>query len=90
MTKESGRPLLEFPCEFPIKVFGSGSEDFAQRVAAIVRRHAPDLPDTAVASRSSKGGRYLAVTVNLHARSQEQLDAIYRELSSSPDIVMVL
>jgi hypothetical protein len=90
MSTESGRPLLEFPCEFPIKVVGSGSEDFAQQVATIVRRHAPDLPDTAVASRASKGGRYLAVTVYLHARSQVQLDAIYRELSSSPDIVMVL
>lgn len=82
--------LLEFPCDFPVKVFGNSSEDFPARVAAIVRRHAPDLEDGAVVCRASRGGRYVAVTVTVRARNQEQLDAIYSDLSASADIVMAL
>lgn len=90
MSERSARPLLEFPCDFPIKVFGGGSEDFPARVAQIVRSHAPELPDAALTTRASTGGRYLAVTVTVHAQNQQQLDAIYSDLSACPDIVMVL
>lgn len=90
MNGRTPPPLLEFPCDFPIKVFGNGSDGFPALVAAIVRRHAPDLADSAVTSRASKGGRYLAVTVTVRARSQEQLDAIYRDLSASTEVVMAL
>ena len=82
--------LLEFPCDFPIKAVGNNREDLEALVASLARAHAPDLKDGDVVSRQSGGGRYLAVTVNLRARSQEQLDAIYRELSAHPEIIMVL
>jgi putative lipoic acid-binding regulatory protein len=82
--------LLSFPCEFPIKAFGQGGADFEQLVVGIARRHAPDLGEAAVASRPSKGGKYLAVTVTIQARSQAQIDAIYRELSARAEVVMAL
>lgn len=82
--------LLEFPCDFPIKAFGLSHADLEGRVVAIVRRHAPDLGEAAVSSRPSTGGKYTAVTVTVRARSQEQLDAIYQDLSSCPEIAMVL
>ncbi len=56
----------------------------------LVRRHAPDLRENAVAIRPSRNGRYLSVTVTVRAVSQEQLDAIYRELSSSEAVLMAL
>ena len=56
----------------------------------IVRRHAPDLGEGAVSSRVSSGGRYLAVTLTVRAESRGQLDAIYRELSGHPDVLMSL
>lgn len=83
-------PLLEFPCDFPLKVFGAGNEGFVDRVAAIVRRHAPDLETDCIRSRASKEGRYLAVTVRLRARSQDQIDSIYRDLSADPEVLMAL
>ncbi len=87
---EKQPPVLEFPCEFPIKAFGHACADFDAKVAALVRRHAPDLAEGAVRSRQSGGGKYLAVTVTIRAQSQAQLDSIYRELSGNPDILMVL
>jgi len=40
--------------------------------------------------RSSKNGRYLSLTVTINARSREQLDALYSELSKHPMVMMVL
>jgi uncharacterized protein len=86
----SSETLLQFPCEFPIKVVGRQTSDFEAQVVAIVRRHVPDLAEGAVRSRPSNGGKYLAVTVTLRATSQEQLDAVYRALSAWDQALMVL
>ncbi len=82
--------LLEFPCNFPIKAFGRSREGLDVAIVAIVRRHAPDLAEGAVVSRSSGAGKFTAVTVTVRAKSQAQLDAIYRDLSSYPEVLMVL
>jgi hypothetical protein len=87
---DGGEQLLRFPCDFPIKVMGRAAPGFESLVVGIVRRHAPDLGEGAVSSRASSGGRYLAVTVVVRAGSRDQLDAIYRELSSHPDVLMSL
>jgi putative lipoic acid-binding regulatory protein len=87
---EAQPSLLEFPCDFPIKAFGQNGEAFAETVLNIVRTHAPEVDESAVVSRPSKGGKYTAVTVMVRARSQAQLDAIYQDLTKSPDVMMAL
>ncbi len=82
--------LLEFPCEFPIKAFGSAAEDFDALVVSLIRRHAPDLAEGMVHKRLSSGGRYMSVTVTIRAQSRAQLDAIYQELTGDSRIVMAL
>ncbi len=82
--------LLEFPCSFPIKAFGSADEDFDALVVSLVRRHAPDVGDGAVQRRLSNGGRYMSVTVTINATSRAQLDAIYQELTDESRVVMAL
>ncbi len=81
---------LEFPCLFPLKTIGRDSDDFRDIVIEIVRRHVPDLKDDAVTTRSSSGGKYLSVTATFTAESQEQLDAVYYELSSLEQVLLVL
>ena len=83
-------PLLQFPCDFPLKIMGGGSPDFRQLVVDLVSRHAPDLDQTRVSVRDSRAGRYQSVTVVINARDRAQLDALYGELSSHPRITMVL
>lgn len=82
--------LLEFPCQFPIKIFGDNHESFEITVLEIVRRHCQNLGEGAVSSRESKGGKYLAMTVIVEAHSKEQLDNIYRELSAHDRVKMAL
>lgn len=83
-------PPLVFPCDFPLKVIGLRTDDFAQSMVGIVLRHAPDFGPETVAMRVSAGGRYLALTFVIRARSRAQLDALYRELTAHPAVKLVL
>jgi hypothetical protein len=89
-TGHGGKELLRFPCDFPIKVMGRAEPGFEALVADIVRRHAPDLGEAAVQVRASSGGRYVAVTLTIRAQSRAQLDAIYRDLTAHPQVLMSL
>jgi len=82
--------LLTFPCVFPMKVMGRREDGFAQVVSEIVLKHAPDFHPETIEMRSSKQGRYLSLTVTINAKSREQLDALYSELSKHPMVTMVL
>jgi putative lipoic acid-binding regulatory protein len=87
MTEET---LLEFPCDFPIKVMGTRTDDFARTVVEIVLRHAPDFQAGSIEMRPSSAGKYLSVTCTVRAESREQLDRLYRELSAHPAVKVVL
>jgi len=86
----SDETLLEFPCQFAIKAMGKTNIEFDLLVIDIVRRHAPDLHEQSVTTRSSKDANYLAVTVMIQATSKAQLDAIYQDLSDHPLVLMAL
>jgi len=82
--------LLEYPCDFPIKVLGHTQAGFAQSVLDVVKRHAPDFDGSTIEIRASTRRKYLSVTCIVRATSREQLDALYRELCDHPMVVMVL
>lgn len=90
MTDTEEESLLEFPCEFPIKAFGNDNGDFEAAVVALVRTHAPGIAIDQVESRSSRAGRYLAVTVRVRAEERAQLDSIYQALSADERVLMAL
>ena len=85
-----GEALLAFPTAFPIKIMGRREGAFAQSVLAIVLKHAPDFSAASMEMRPSREGKYLSLTATVNATSQEQLDALYRELCDHPSVVMVL
>jgi len=87
---DTGDTLLEFPCDFPIKVMGKTSDTFIASVIAIVQRHAPDFRPESATVRASAAGNYLAITCTLRATGKPQLDALYRELTAHPEVSLVL
>lgn len=82
--------LLEFPCRFPIKAMGRQSREFERVVTAIVQSHASLWPGEAVRSVPSKAGNFVSVTAVVEAHSQEQLDAIYQDLSDCAQVLVAL
>ncbi len=87
---DTSASALEFPTAFPIKVMGRRTDDFAQAIVEVVLRHAPDFDAGTLEMRASRAGNYLSVTATITATSREQLDALYRELTSHPLVSMVL
>ena len=81
---------IEYPVDFPVKVMGRNKPGFAQLIAAIVARHAPDFDSSTLEMRPSRQNNYLSVTCTIRATSREQLDALYTELSGHPDVSMAL
>lgn len=82
--------LLEFPCDFPVKIMGLSQPGFAQAMLEVVHRHAPDFDPASMQMRPSKAGNYLSLTCTVRATSKAQLDALYRELSGHPLVKVVL
>jgi putative lipoic acid-binding regulatory protein len=82
--------LIEFPCEFPIKVMGETREGFAEAVVELVRRHDAGFDAARVDMRGSSTGKYLSLTCTVHAVSKAQLDDLYRELTAHPWVKVVL
>ena len=87
---EPKESLLEFPCDFPIKVMGARVDGFAQAVAEVVRQHAPEFDPASMEMRPSSKGNYLSLTCTIRATSRDQLDALYRALTSHPMVKVVL
>jgi len=81
---------LEFPTEFPIKVMGRRDTDLKALTREIVERHSGPLAEENVRVRTSGDGNFLALTYVVTARSREQLDAIYRELTACTAVLMAL
>lgn len=90
MDEPNTETLLEFPCEFPIKVFGAADEAFRENVHAIIQKHAPFIDSGQVSCKPSKGGKYFAITVTIIAESKAQIDAIYMDLTQCADVLMAL
>ena len=81
---------IQYPTDFPIKILGLNEAGFEAAVTEVLRLHAPDLDLTSIEVRESRAGKYLSVTATVNARSREQLDALYRALTSHPMVRVVL
>lgn len=86
----SDETLLAFPCDFPIKMMGRENPEFHVTARALVEKHTGPLADDAINSTLSRNGRFVSITVTVKAQSQEQLDDIYRDVSSHHDVLMAL
>jgi hypothetical protein len=82
--------LIEYPSDFPIKVFGQSQEGFIQAVIEVISQHDPEFKASSIEMRNSKTARYVSLTCTVRATSREQLDTIYQALCDHPMVVMAL
>jgi putative lipoic acid-binding regulatory protein len=82
--------LIEYPCLFPIKVMGAKVDGFVQALTHVAEQFDPTFDASTIELRPSKAGNYLGVTLTVTATSREQLDELYRTLSSHPMVKVVL
>jgi uncharacterized protein len=82
--------LLEFPCDFPIKVMGAATDEFRSLALGIITRHFGQPAPGSIEERPSSGGKYLGITVTVRAESKAQIDAAYVELTSCRQVLVAL
>ena len=82
--------LLTFPCSFPIKMMGRDSSEFRETARSLVEKHTGPIDDAAIYDALSRNGNFVSITITVNATSQQQLDDIYRDVSSHDDILMAL
>ena len=82
--------LISYPCAFPIKVLGAQADGFVEAIVAIAQRFDTGYDPATLERRPSSGGRYLGLTLTVTATSREQLDELYRTLSTHPLVKVVL
>jgi putative lipoic acid-binding regulatory protein len=84
------KEIIEFPCEFPIKIIGINSALFLSDIKKITLKHFPDFKEAKMSQNKSKNKKYLSLTVIVYAENQTSLDNYYRELSAHSEVKMVL
>ncbi len=82
--------LITYPSAFPIKVMGEKVDGFVAAVVSVAKALDPHFDEGTLELRESKAGRYLGVPLTVPATSREQLDEIYRTLSTHPMVKVVL
>ena len=90
MYSNRNEDLIDYPCNFPIKVMGSANDVFAEIITEVVLEHDPVFDASTIETRSSSKGNYLSLTVIVHATSRTQLDQLYLALSSHPMVKIVI
>ena len=90
LTPQARESLIEYPSAFPIKVVGVNENGFVHAITHIAKRFDPNFDAAGIELRESGGGKYLGVTVTVTATSREQLDELYRTLTTHPLVKWVL
>lgn len=89
-TPPDDTSLITYPSLFPIKVMGLKVDGMVQALTHVAQQFDPSYDASTVELRESKGGKYLGVTLTITATSREQLDELYRTLSTHPMVKLVL
>ena len=88
--KPESESLIKYPCLFPIKVMGTKVDGLVHAITVIAKEFDPAFDASTIELRESKAGNYLGVTIHITATSREQLDEVYRTLSTHPMVKVVL
>lgn len=87
---DNGETLLEFPCNFDLKVFVKPEVGVDQQILELLEPHIGKIPLSACQRKVSRTGKYVSLTVNYVATSKKQVDAVYAELGNCPLVVMAM
>ena len=86
----SKEDIFNFPCDYPIKIFGENQPEFEKTVCNIVEAHTGKLHANQSTIKYSSTSKYISLTVRIIATSRQQLDDINKDLQSCPLVSYLL
>ena len=81
---------LTFPCDMPMKVIGLNILEFEDTIFEIIERRDLRVAKEDVTSVLSRNETYRSMSFHFFAESREQVDDLYRELTSNQYVKWVL
>ena len=90
LNQSEDESLIDFPCDFPVKVMGAAVPEFHRCIETIEKKHDSEFLPKETKQKNSKTGKYVSLTLNIHAKDKKQLDALYQELTDSELVVWAL
>jgi len=82
--------LIDFPCDFAVKVMGTAIPEFHRCIEIIAKKHDPEFITDEITQNTSKTGKYVSLTLNVHAKDKAQLDRLYQELTDHELVLWAL
>lgn len=82
--------LIEYPCRFPIKVMGANVDGYVTAMTHVAKAFDPSFDASTIELRPSKASNYMGLTLSVYVTSREQLDELYRTLTTHPMVKIVL
>lgn len=82
--------LIDFPCDFPVKVMGADTPEFHTCITKIAKKHDIEFVTDETKLKISKTGKYVSLTLNIHAKNKAQLDCLYEELTGHELVLWAL
>lgn len=79
----------ELPRHHTFKVLGETQYPLAQVTAEIARRHCPTFNAASISMRASSGGKYVSVTIEVYLETREQINNLYADFNTAPEIKLV-
>lgn len=90
LNPNNASPLIDFPCDFPIKVMGETETKFPETIIRLINTILPAFNATKIETKMSSSGKYTSLTCTVYVESQDQLNDIYRLISSHPLVKFAL
>jgi len=88
--QDNKETCFEFPCQFPIKIMANPQKETMEFILSVFEKYVPEHNEIDFTTKESKTGKYMSVTAIFEAQNKQQLDNIYLEISSHPEVHMVL
>jgi putative lipoic acid-binding regulatory protein len=91
---ENGKPVVEYPCLWGFKVIGPDEEAMRAAVRqcldSCLAKDSGEREFELGRSRTSKGGKYVSLSLNLLVLDQAERNAVFTALQGRPEILMVI
>jgi len=78
-----------FPGVYRIKAIGTTVDDFERRVVEAVVSQLPAASDLDYSVRTTRGGRHVALTLDITVQTAEQVRAVYAEIQNVAGLTLL-
>jgi len=87
---KDGFDLIEYPCDYLFKAMCRAQPDTQEQLQACVLKYVSSDAILEVRRNQSRTAKFESITIHVHIKSRAELESIYQEIASCPNVLMTL